>query len=432
MRDPLFATPPAGLDAVSWLVAGFRALHPLRWGLALAGLAATVTVAAMFQALFEGQAPGFADWFSEPAAQTQALGAHLTGRSTLGLAIRLGAVLAVVAGIWSIVGGWIARHELLARYRGQPYATAERIEPGPMGLVTRRLKDLVVSCPVVLCICAALLLPVALAGGINHLGGIGAILVAVLLPVLLVADLILLCVAAGLAAWPLMPVTLAAENSDVFDALSRAYNYAYQRPVRFVLVTAAAVAATSLPTAAALLAVAGPVENWLAASGHPVVWAAAGLSSSAFWSLQTLVYLHLRTAVDETDANEIAREVEPTSSAPPEAAQPPTAATGAKPAPHSDLITHVFIFAGMVATWVMTAKLFTRFGGETAGWLGWGVGENFRPPADGLYWLASIVAAIWGAIWVAAPIVVAVRQMVRTDPRDAAAAPPAEVQPNRS
>ena len=57
---------------------------------------------------------------------------------------------------------------------------------------------------------------------------------------------------------------------------------------------------------------------------------------------------------------------------------------------------------------------------------------DFRPPADGLYWLASIVAAIWGAIWVAAPIVVAVRQMVRTDPRDAAAAPPAEVQPNRS
>jgi hypothetical protein len=379
-----------------------------------------VTVAALLQALFEGHAPRFADWFAQPATQVEALAAHLAGRSTFGLAIRLGVVIAVVAGIWSIVGGWIARHELLARHRGQPYATAEPIEPGPTGLVGHRLKDLLIGVPTVLGICAALFLPVALAGGINHLGGAGAILVAVLLPVVLVADLLLLCVAIGLVAWPLMPVTPAAENSDVFDALSRAYNYAYTRPVRFILLTAVAVAGAAVPTVAVLFALAGPAENWPAGSGHPAVWAAAGLSASIYWSLQTLVYLHLRTAVDAVDASELAGESEMESpGATPKAEQSPPASP--KPSGRAAWLTHVLLFGLMVATWVVTAWLFARLGGEDAAWLGWGMGEHFRPPAEGLYAVASLVAGAWGVIWIAAPILVAVRQRLRSRAQDAGA-----------
>jgi hypothetical protein len=413
------ATPPAGPDAASWAAAALRALHPLRWVLALVGLAATVTVTALFQALFEGHAPRFADWFAQPATEAKALAAHLAGRTTLGLAIRLCAEIAVVAGIWSVLGGWIARHELVARHRGQPYATAEPIEPGPTSLVGRRLKDLLVGVPTVLGICAALFLPVALAGGLNHLGGLAAILVAVLLPVVLVADLLLLCVAIGLVAWPLMPVTLAAENSDNFDAFSRAYSYAYSHPLRLAMLTAVATAGAALPTVAVLFAMAGPVENWPAASGHPAVWVAAGLSASIYWSLQTLVYLHLRTAVDAVDANELADETETEAPiATPKGGSPPA---GRKPSGPANWLTHILLIGLMVATWAMTAWLFARLGGEDADWLGWGMGEHFRPPAEGLYVVASLVAGAWGVIWIVAPILVAVRQMLRPHPQDPAA-----------
>lgn len=422
MRDSLFATPPAGPNTASWVATGVRALHPLRWGLALAGLAATGIVGALFQSLFEGDAPRFADWFSQPATQVEALGANLAGRSTLGLAIRLGVVLAAGTGIWSVVGGWIARHELLARQPGEPYTTAEPIEPGPTGLVRRRLKDFFLGCPTVLCMCGVFLLPVALAGGLNHLGGLGAILVAVLLPVVLVADLLLVCVAIGLVAWPLMPVTLAAENSDTFDALSRAYSYSYTRPLRFVALTAVAMVGAALPTVAVLFALAGPVENWLAASGHPAVWAAAGLSASIYWSLQTLVYLHLRTAVDGVDANELAGapEAEAAVPTPKENQSPPAARSPSGP---TGWLTHVLLLGLMVLTWGVTAWLFGRFGGENAAWLGWGIGDHFRPPAEGVYWYASLLAAGWGAIWITAPILVAVRRALRPDAAPANQAP---------
>src|SRR5262249_25562810 len=155
---------------------------------------------------------------------------------------------------------------------------------------------------------ALLLLPVALAGGINHLGGFGALLVAVLLPVVLLADLVFLLLLIGLAAWSLMPVTIAAEYSDHFDGLSRAYNYLYLPPVRFTLLLLLTLAFSALPLAGALFALAGPVENWPSAAGHPVVWVVGGLSASLFWSFQSLAYLQLRTAVDGTDANELAGE----------------------------------------------------------------------------------------------------------------------------
>ena len=422
MRDPLFDGPPAGPDPASWGAAAFRSFHPVRWGLGLAGLAATATIAALFQSLFDGQTPRLADWFAQPARQVPALAEHLAGRTTLGVVLRLGTVVAVFAAVWSIVGGWIARHELLARHSGGFDATADPVEPGPTGLVTRRLKDLVTCVPLVLALCALLIQPVVLAGLLNRLGGVGAILVAVFLPAVLVADLVLLCIAGGLVASPLMPVTLAAENSDTFDALSRTYNYSFQRPVRFILLTALTLAGAALPTVGVLLALAGPMANWPAAAGHPAVWVAAGLSASLFWSLQTLTYLNLRTAVDGVDADQVAGGAEPAPAAPrTEAGQRPTPATTAMPPARFRLLTQVVVLGIMLATWFLTAWLFARFGGENAGWLGWGVGEHFRPPAEGAYWFASLLAGAWGVIWVVAPVLVAVRQMLRPEARDAAA-----------
>lgn len=133
----------------------------------------------------------------------------------------------------------------------------------------------------------------------------------------------------------------------------------------------------------------------------------AGLSASVFWSLQTLVYLHLRWGVDSTDANELAGATD----AEPAAASPPTPTAG------RSLLTTLALMGLMAATWVVTARLFARLGGENAGWLGWGVGDRFRPDADGLYFFASLLAAGWGFLWVTAPVAVALRRALRPDDR---------------
>ncbi|HJZ94330.1 MAG TPA: hypothetical protein VKE40_25930, partial [Gemmataceae bacterium] len=236
-------------------------------------------------------------------------------------------------------------------------------------------------------------------------------------------------VAIGLLAWPLMPVTIAAENSDVFDALSRAYNYAFQWPFRFVLLTVATLALSALPLVVVLFVLAGPVENWVSAAGHPAVWVAAALSASIFWSLQTLAYLQLRTAADGVDAYEIARDSESAAAPVPtpsnEGQQEGTASAEPKPAAPGSWLIHVVILGLMVATWALTAWLFARFGGENSGWLGWGLGERFRPTADGLYYLASLIAGGWGVIWLAAPVVVALRRAFRADPAPAPRTPSA-------
>jgi hypothetical protein len=418
VSDLLSPTPPAGPEPASWVAAGLRGLHPLRWGLALAGLGITAVVAALFQALFTGDVPRFVHWFEQPTAQVESLASHLGERSFAGLAVRLGALLAVAAAVLAVVGCWIARHELLARLGSLPDPDADANQPGPTALVVRRVKSLALCFVAILAIAAVVVLPVALVGLVNRLGGAGAILVAILLPVVLVADLILLLVAGGVVAWPLMPVTLAAENSDTFDALSRAYNYLFTRPVRFLLLAAVSVAVAAVPTVAALAAVGGPVENWLAASGHPAVWAAAALSASVFWSLQTLVYLQMRTTVDAVDANELVREPQ----APTPAERPPVDAPAKpKPARGPNWWAQILLVGAMVATWLATVWLFARLGGENTAWLGWGTGDRFRPPAEGLYSAASLLAGAWGAIWIAAVPLLAVRRAVR-----ASAAPTTE------
>jgi hypothetical protein len=191
------------------------------------------------------------------------------------------------------------------------------------------------------------------------------------------------------------------------------------RPFRFAFLTVATLALSTMPLVAVLYVLAGPVENWLPAAGHPAVWMAAALSASIYWSLQTLVYLHLRTAIDAVDANEIARDAASESAPAPaphdDGKQEVAGPAEPKLAAPGSWISHVLIFVLMVASWALTAWLFARFGGENAGWIGWGMGERFRPAADGLYWFASLLAGGWGLIWVAAPIVVALRRALRPD-----------------
>lgn len=402
--------PPSGPDPADWLTAAFRGLHPVRWALSAAGLAVTVGLAAVARALLDGEPPDWAGWWSDPVGQAEAIGEAAGSRSLGGAIFRLGLVVAAAGAVWCLIGAWVARHELLARHAARSYTTSASPTPGPTGLVARQAKSLATCCPLVLAIAGLLVLPLLTAGVVTLLGGGGAILVAVLLPVVILADLFLLLIALGAVAWPLMPVTIAAENSDTFDALSRSYNYAYMRPVRFVLLTAAAVAVAGLPLLAGLALFADP---W-------VLWPAAALSVSVFWSLETLVYLHLRTAIDAVAPDVLADGSKPEATETPTAKDKEEAAGTPAPTAPSRLGLNLAMCVVMVGTWYLTAWLFARAGGEEAGWIGWGMGGRLVPPAEGLYKVASLIAGVWALLAVGVPVVVAARGYLRPSGRPTA------------
>ena len=418
----------SGPDPADWLFAAVRGFHPLRWMVCLGGLAATWLVAAVAQTLFDGLTPRWGDWWEDPVGQARELGSQIADRSTLAIIIRLGLALLVAGAAWSLVGTWVARHELLARLRGRPDVPYTPPTPGPTGLVIGKLKDLVLCCPAVLLLAGFAFLPLLVATWINMVPGLGAIVVAILLPVVLLADVVLLLLLVGMLAWPLMSVTIATENSDTFDALSRAYNYSFARPIRFLVLSAIAVALAALPLVVVLYALDGPLAGAPALTRQILVFAGAGLSASVFWSLQTLVYLQLRAVMDGTDAREVAGAEAQTASAdePPAASvaekSEPTGESdpGATPTSRLGMMVPSLLF--FVGTWFFTAWLFMRSGGEESQWIGWGLFEGFVPPASGLYKVASVLAAIWGALWILSPIVVATRRpkpVEQSDPKSA-------------
>jgi hypothetical protein len=409
------ATGPSPAD---WLAALLRGAHPARWLLALAGLAATGLIAAAAQGYFEQAMPAWWDWWWRPGELADALWAVVAARSPGGAALRAGPLIAVTAALWCLVGGWIARHELLAR-RGAP---GRPPEPGPTALVSARGKDLLLCCPLALMVALFVSLPVLVAGWVNAIGGgVGAVMVSLALPVVLVADLCLLVLVAAVSAWPLMPVTVAAECSDTFDALSRAHNYALMRPFRFVLLTALAVALAGLPLAAVLWLSGRELAGWAPEAERLVIWLAAALSASQFWSLEVLVYLHLRASVDAVSADELAGAGEP-SLAPrgqPAAAGPPGEA---KPRAAGWLVTNVLAVVLAVGAWWLTAWLIGHAGGDDA-WLRWGMDGALVPQVSGLYRVASLIAGAWGALWALLALSVIVRGLRGQEP--ATSQPPA-------
>ena len=158
-----------GPEFGEWLAAAIRGFHPLRWGLCLVAIAATWVVAALTQALFEWTTPRWADWWENPVGQSRSLGEAIASRSTFGIAIRLGPAIAVAAAVWSLAGAWVARHELLAHLRGRPDMPYTPPTPGPTGLVTGKVKELVLCCPLVLILATVALLPIVIATWINLL-----------------------------------------------------------------------------------------------------------------------------------------------------------------------------------------------------------------------------------------------------------------------
>lgn len=181
-------------------------------------------------------------------------------------------------------------------------------------------------------------IPTALIGLLLRLD-VGALLVAIIWPVLLVGGLLMAIFLLGLFfGWPLLWAAVSTESSDSFDALSRAYSYVYQRPYHYLFYAAVA---TFLGVLGGLL-----VHYFASAVLHLALWAlswgcgnarltdvlfvdpnvssvrnaaawlfwfwsgfvplvALGFVYSYFWTAVTTMYLLLRYHVDGTEIDEI-------------------------------------------------------------------------------------------------------------------------------
>jgi hypothetical protein len=268
---------------------------------------------------------------------------------------------------------------------------------------------------------------VIVAGYVNAwFDGVGAVVVALLLPIVLLAGLLLLVFVLGALAWPLMPIAIAAECGDVFDALSRSVNYLFQSPVRFLLLTTVAIGLAGLPLGCLFL-FAEQLAAWPQEARQIAVVVVAGFAASQFWTLQALVYLHLRWAVDGTSAEVLADERSRDAHRPPapenKTAETPTPGRTRPVGGAIRLRATVLALGAVAGSWCLTYWLFTRVSSGPTAWLGWGLGDTVIPPAEGVYKVASVIAGVWVVIWLAWPLALWVLGQRRTDPvaRDAEA-----------
>jgi hypothetical protein len=187
--------------------------------------------------------------------------------------------------------------------------------------------------------------------------------------------------------------------------------------------TAPALGLAGLPLGVLYL-FADQMTAWQPGARQTVCLLAAALSASIFWSLQTLVYLHLRLVIDDVDASEVAvgpppREPPKTPSPEGKAAEVPTSGDTGSAGGQRLVRRTILLFAAAVGSWCLTFWLFTRASRGQAEWLGWGLSTTLVPPAEGIYRVASVIAGLWGLVWLALPLVWAVRQLLSgRAPRD--------------
>jgi hypothetical protein len=412
------AAQPLGPGVESWLGALVRAFHPFRWLLCLAGLVVTTALWIGLQAVL-GMAGGeFLGWWEDPINQASAVWLHF---QTVSLVRMLGSLLVVtaIASWWCLLGGWIARHELLARRRHEPgmVSASEGREASAMTLLIHKGKPLLACCPSILGAFLILTLPVVvviLCSG--WVGDVGALGMALLLPVVLLIDLFVLAFGIGAVAWPLMSIAIAAEWGDSYDALGRAYSYCVQRPLRFSLLTAVALVLSWLPFGVISSRFPEDLLSNLPALRVLVFYSVASLTVSIFWSLETIVYLHLRTSVDKTDATELATGSLSQTKTPRPAPESSTAAKA--PLSLAGLLNRLLVnLVALAGSWCVTLYLFTRVSQGPTDWLDGGLtGWTSVPAADhsGLYSAAGFVARLWLVLSVVFAVVLAVRSFSRS------------------
>jgi hypothetical protein len=302
----VFYTGWFAVDAI--LGAPLRATSP---GLPAAGFDALPLVPT---SLFEG------DWrLSDPYRTIMAPFVALFTRG-VGLAgwFRSALVALWAAAIWGIVGGAIARIAVVQAAVDQKIGlgTALRFAVGKAGSL--------IGAPLIPMVAVAILaVGSAVFGLIERIpAGVGGVVAAVLGFVPLLLGLVMALVLVGLAlGWPLMHATIAAENEDAPDALSRSYSYVNQRLGRYAahVVVALAIGSLGLMAVFGFAQVVVGLADWGVALGAPsldslgetarsghLFWervvglAVLAWAYSYFWSAASIIYLILRRDVDGT------------------------------------------------------------------------------------------------------------------------------------
>jgi hypothetical protein len=275
-----------------WPAAVVRALSPARLlavvlGLALTQLLLAVPLMVQQQPVNLGQPP----W-----ELVQALVAEGSARTVF-----WGLVLgALVGSAWGLVGGWIAWLEFRAQQPAQETLSA-------LSFLLWKARSL---CSPVLAVLLFVFTLVALgwvASVVNIMFpfGFGAVLLALLLPVLLLIGLVVVVCTLGCVALPIMPAATAAEGGDTFDALSRGFSYHFQRPLEYAGWWGLALVLAALPLLGSLSLARGEQPLVGPDAGTIVLWIGLVLSLSVFWSLQPLVYVKLRKLVDGVEETEL-------------------------------------------------------------------------------------------------------------------------------
>jgi len=249
----------------------------------------------------------------------------------------------LLLGVWSLVV-WTFFGGAINRGAVYELATQERLG---LGRVIRFLKEKwlwYLAGPVIpLLGVLAVGVPVMVLGLFLRFS-VGVVLAALFWPLALAAGFVLALLIVGLVlGWPLLWSGISAEGSDGYDAIGRAYNYTYQRPVHYLFY---AVVAGVLGTLGWLLvaSVVGAIvymTYWAASWGGGLAtvrelatpsaigsvrefgaavirfWtqcvklAGAGFLVSYFWTAAAGVYLLLRRDCDATELEEVYVEEEP-------------------------------------------------------------------------------------------------------------------------
>jgi hypothetical protein len=291
--------PEEGYDAgrgPSRLGAMARAFYPSRWGLCLAALMISLGIAALALGAFEGKPGQQQEWLQRPLDELQLLARALFGNGLGSAFFRCSLLGAALWLIWSFVGCWIARAEFLRRL-----VTIDSSAAAPGHVTPTRLeiqKGSSLAFPALSFVfLLSILLPGLVGGVIMRVPVLGPIVMALLLPLLIAFSFMIAFIVVGMVSFPLMPVTIAAEGSDSYDAISRAFSYLYQRPLLYAWWQGVSVIISALPLVGVL---------WLFQDRSSLaVLAAAALSLSLFWTFQGLVYSKIRRAIDEIPEDEI-------------------------------------------------------------------------------------------------------------------------------
>lgn len=236
--------------------------------------------------------------------------------------------------VWGVIGAAISRAAVLELASGERIGIVRAL-----GFGLRKIVPLLWAPIGALLGVAFFAALCALVGLLYRIPGpTGATIAGLLFFLPLLAAVVMSLILIGLAAgWPLMVATIATEDEDAFDALSRAYSYVYQRPLAYacLVLVAWVVGSVGFLLVLGLASLVVHLAVWALAFGAPdtsltsnllspgmseggaavvihrgwtllVALLAYGWVYAYFWSSVTQVYLLLRRDVDGAPFHDVA------------------------------------------------------------------------------------------------------------------------------